>query len=109
MMKDYIAVRAECEQLIRESGLNATIVRPWYVLGPGHRWPYVLLPFYKLFERLPFTRETALRLGLVTLEQLILALVEAVESPVHGTRIVGVPEIRSAGLNLTRDLNRKTA
>ena len=40
MMKAYIAVRAECEALIRESGLNATILRPWYVLGPGHRWPY---------------------------------------------------------------------
>ena len=39
MMKACIAVRAECETLIRESGLNATILRPWYVLGPGHRWP----------------------------------------------------------------------
>ena len=33
MMKSYIAVRAECETLIRESDLNATILRPWYVLG----------------------------------------------------------------------------
>jgi uncharacterized protein YbjT (DUF2867 family) len=106
--KDYIAVRAECEQMIRESPLNSTIIRPWYVLGPGHRWPYVLLPFYKLCEWLPFTRATALRLGLVTLDQLILAMVEAVESPVQGTRIVGVPEIRSAGLNLSRETGKNT-
>jgi hypothetical protein len=37
MMKDYIAVRAEGESLPRTTGLNATILRPWYVLGPGHR------------------------------------------------------------------------
>jgi uncharacterized protein YbjT (DUF2867 family) len=109
MMKDYIAVRSECEKLIQERHLNATILRPWYVLGPGHRWPYALLPFYKVCELLPFTRGGALRLGLVTLDQLILALVEAVESPVQGTRIVGVPEIRSSGLSLSREAVRKSA
>jgi uncharacterized protein YbjT (DUF2867 family) len=109
MMKDYIAVRAECEHMIQERRLNATILRPWYVLGPGHRWPYALLPFYKICEWLPFTRAGALRLGLVTLDQLIVALVEAVESPTQGTRVVGVPEIRAAGLNLTRAVTRKTA
>jgi uncharacterized protein YbjT (DUF2867 family) len=109
MMKAYIAVRSECEQLIQESRLNATILRPWYVLGPGHHWPYALLPFYKICEWLPFTRAGALRLGLVTLDQLILALVEAVESPTQGTRVVSVPEIRSAGLSLTRGIVRQTA
>ena len=109
LMKDYIAVRAECEQTIQDRHLNSTILRPWYVLGPGHRWPYALLPFYKACEWLPFTRAGALRLGLVTLEQLILALVEAVESPVQGTRIVGVPEIRSTGLKLSREVTRKSA
>jgi uncharacterized protein YbjT (DUF2867 family) len=108
-MKDYVAVRAECEQMIQKRRLNSTILRPWYVLGPGHRWPYALLPFYKMCEWLPFTRPAALRLGLVTLDQLILALVEAVESPVQGLRIVGVPEIRSAGLNLSHKVTRKSA
>jgi uncharacterized protein YbjT (DUF2867 family) len=107
--RDYIAVRSECEQMIQDRHLNSTILRPWYVLGPGRRWPYALLPFYKLCEWLPFTRAAALRLGLVTLEQLILALVQAVESPVEGTRIAGVPEIRAAGLNLSREVTRKSA
>ena len=44
MMKAYIEVRSQCEAMIRQSGMNATILRPWYVLGPGHRWPYLLLP-----------------------------------------------------------------
>ena len=51
----------------------------------------------------------ALRPGLVTLDQLVLALVEAVESPVQGARIVGVPEIRCAGLQLSSAAVRKTA
>ncbi len=94
MMKDYIAVRAECEAMIRESGIAATFLRPWYVLGPGHRWPYVLIPFYWLCEKLPATREGALRLGLVTLRQMLGALVWAVENPANGIRILDVPKIR---------------
>jgi uncharacterized protein YbjT (DUF2867 family) len=94
-MKAYIAVRQECEQIISESGLNATILRPWYVLGSGHRWPYLLLPMYWLMERIPSTRESALRLGLVTLPQMLNALVFAVENPTQGTRVVDVPAIRA--------------
>jgi len=109
MMKAYIAVRAECEQMIRDRHLNATVFRPWYVMGPGHRWPYALLPFYKLFEWLPFTRAGAQRLGLVTLQQMVLALVEAVESPARGIRVLGVPEIRAAHLNAALEQVRKSA
>jgi uncharacterized protein YbjT (DUF2867 family) len=96
MMHDYIAVRSECEAAIETAGLNATILRPWYVLGPGHRWPYLLLPVYRVAELLPPTREGAQRLGLVTLEQMTNALTMAVENPVQGIRVVTVPEIRAA-------------
>jgi uncharacterized protein YbjT (DUF2867 family) len=94
MMKAYIEVRSEGERLIRESGLRATILRPWYVLGPDHRWPYLLVPAYKMLERLPSTRESAQRLGLVTLQQMINALLRAVENSSDNHHIVEVPEIR---------------
>jgi len=94
VMQTYWQTRVECEAIIRASGLNATILRPWYVLGPGHRWPYVLAPMYWLFERLPATRATAQRLGLVTLQQMLNALVNAVENPAPGFRIVEVKQIR---------------
>ena len=97
VMKAYIEVRSQCEAMIRGSGMNATILRPWYVLGPGHRWPYLLLPAYKLMEMLPSTREGATRLGLVTREQMVAALIDAVEAPARGVRIVEVLEIRAAG------------
>ncbi len=96
VMKAYVAVRIECEALIRERGLHATILRPWYVLGPGHQWPCIFLPMYKLMELLPFTREGAQRLGLVTLEEMVFALVHAVESAHAGLREMDVPQIRAA-------------
>lgn len=96
VMKAYQAARAEGEQMIRASGLAATILRPWYVLGPGHRWPYALVPMYWFFERIPATRETARRLGLVTLEEMVAALVRSVESPADGIRVLDVPLIKSA-------------
>ena len=86
----------ECEALIQQCGLNATILRPWYVLGPGHRWPYALIPFYWVMSKLPATRDDAQRLGLVTLDEMVAAIVEAIESPVPGVSIRGVPEIRAA-------------
>ena len=93
-MKAYIEVRRECEQIITESGMNATVLRPWYVLGPGHRWPYALKPMYWLMELFPPTRESAQRLGLVTLQQILQALVHCAENPPAECRILGVPEIR---------------
>ena len=98
VMKAYVQARAEGEMLIRQSGLNATILRPWYVLGPGHWWPAVLLPFYWVLSALPATRESARRLGLVTLAQMTRTLVGAIEAPARGIRILGVPEIRRGKL-----------
>lgn len=94
VMKAYIAVRREGEELIRAQGLTATFLRPWYVLGPGHRWPMMLLPVYALLRLLPPTRASAERLGFVSLAQMVAALVRAVEQPPEKIRIVEVPEIR---------------
>jgi len=94
IMRAYVAARARAEALIRESGLSATLLRPWYVLGPGRWWPILLLPGYWVGELLPATRDTARRLGLVTLRQMLAALVHAVEQPAAGLRVLDVPHIR---------------
>jgi uncharacterized protein YbjT (DUF2867 family) len=97
VMKAYIRVRSECERIIADSGIPATILRPWYVLGPGHRWPVALKPFYWLSKQFAATREGALRLGLVTREEMVRALVCAAEHPVDGRRILEVLDIRRTG------------
>ena len=94
IMKTYAAIRVEGEAVVRATGMNATFLRPWYVLGPGHRWPYLLAPMYWIFERLPGTRDAARRIGLVTLPQMVRALLRAVENPARGLRVVEVPDIR---------------
>jgi len=94
-MKAYIAVRTECEALVQSCGLARTLIRPWYVLGPGHRWPYLLLPFYWLCEMLPPTRAGAQRLGLVKLDEILCALVWAVENPPLQLQVIDVPRIRA--------------
>ena len=94
VMKAYIRVRMECEAIIRSSGIPATILRPWYVLGPGHRWPAALIPLYKLAEWIPATRDSALRLGLVSIDQMTAALLWAVENPPQHERVMDVPAIR---------------
>jgi uncharacterized protein YbjT (DUF2867 family) len=94
LMQAYIQPRVEIEEAIHSNGLNATILRPWYVLGPGHRWPYLILPGYWIMGLIPSKREAVQRLGLVTLKQMIAALVGAVENPAQGIKIVEVPDIR---------------
>ncbi len=101
VMRAYVDTRVQGEAAIAGTGLAATVLRPWYVLGPGHRWPALLKPLYWLAECLPATRETARRMGLVTLAQMVSALVDAVEHPpaAGATRIVDVPGIRAARLS----------
>jgi hypothetical protein len=47
-------------------------------------------------ERIPSTRDAALRLGLVTLDQMLNALAASIETPAESLRILEVPNIREA-------------
>jgi uncharacterized protein YbjT (DUF2867 family) len=98
IMRAYVRIRAECEAAIGVAGLVATILRPWYVIGPGHTWPLVVRPAYRIFEMIPAMREPAIRLGLVTLDQMVAAMVEAIENPPKRTRILETREIRASSL-----------
>lgn len=100
VMRAYVAVRAEGEARLRvcvEAGTleSAVFLRPWYVLGPGHRWAYALLPLYKLLEAIPATREGARRNGMVTLDRMLAALMRSVAASRPGSQILEVPAIRS--------------
>ena len=98
VMREYVDVRAEGERLVRDTGLAATFLRPWYVIGPGHLWPIPLIPLYWIAALVPAWRDGARRLGVVTLSQMIITLVRAVENPpaTGAVRTVEVPEIRGS-------------
>jgi uncharacterized protein YbjT (DUF2867 family) len=93
-MRAYVDVRARGEAMLRESGLPHTVLRPWYVLGPGHRWAYALIPFYWYWNARAATRETAQRLGLLRLDQMLAALTWAVETASDENRVLEVPALR---------------
>jgi uncharacterized protein YbjT (DUF2867 family) len=95
VMKDYIEARNTGEEKVRETGLPASILRPWYVLGPGHRWPLFLLPFYGVAWLFPGSRASARRLGLIRRPTMIRALVRAVESERPGVEVLDVPALRA--------------
>lgn len=95
IMHHYQQVRAQGEAFVRKSGLRHTIIRPWYVLGPGHWWPLLLWPMYKVLEWLPATRRKARALGLVSLRQMLNVLLLAVEQPEKLPEVLEVPDIRT--------------
>ena len=98
VMRDYVRVRMECERLIAATGIPTTVVRPWYVIGPGHWWPLAVLPAYCLWER-TFSWQRGFRaLDLVTIRQLVETLAWAVLHPPRGQRILSVEAIRNGGL-----------
>ena len=97
VMRAYVDVRRRVEAEIVASKIPHTIVRPWYVLGPGHRWPYALIPVYWLLRAIPSTRDGATRLGLVTLGQMLETLIWSVETAGDDSRTLNVVDIRRIG------------
>jgi uncharacterized protein YbjT (DUF2867 family) len=95
-MQAYVAVRAEGEALLRASGMRATFVRPWYVLGPGHRWVYAILPLYWIWMLWPKSRQTARRLYPVKLANVVRAIADAVDRPAESVRLIEADELRRA-------------
>jgi len=108
VMREYQAVRAEGERLIRETGMRATFVRPWYVLGPGRRWPLLLVPMYALARLVPSTRDGADRLALVTVDQMTQALAWAVENAPEDVQALEPPHIKR-GFRETPMVKRQAA
>lgn len=94
VMKEYIDVRKQGEEMITNSGMNAAFIKPWYVLGPGHYWPYLILPAYWIFMLIPGLGSTARSLYPVKLENVLRAIVHSVENPANGISKYTTKELR---------------
>jgi|SRR6185503_5425577 len=91
MMADYQEARRQGEQLLTASGLPATFVRPWYVIGPGHYWPLLFYPFFKVLEVIPATAAAARALAVVPLSKMLLTLKQVILGPPPNT--IGIIEV----------------
>lgn len=94
IMAAYQSVRKQGEEYCMSKNLNCTFIRPWYVLGPGHWWPVLLLPFYGIAMLVPSWNKKAKAMGLVTISQMINTLVKAVEANPDKKRIIEIEEIK---------------
>lgn len=98
IMQAYQSCRAEAEAAISATGIPATFIRPWYVIGPGHYWPLLIQPLLTLLELFPATSVKAKAFRVVYLKQLLNMLIHAVENtPAQGVRICEIDEIRKHG------------
>ena len=95
IMHDYQQCRARCEKLLDKSLLKASIIRPWYVVGPGHYWPLLFLPLFELLEIIPATSDKAKALRLVYLPQMLATLHYAVNHPPQSRQVFEVADIRN--------------
>jgi uncharacterized protein YbjT (DUF2867 family) len=101
IMADYQEARKQGEKIILAAGLTSTFVRPWYVVGPGHYWPLMFQPVFKLLELIPKTSVKAKSLALVSLKQMLLTLRNVVaDPPKEINNIVEIQDIKKAK-NLT--------
>jgi uncharacterized protein YbjT (DUF2867 family) len=96
LMQAYRQVRKEGEDYCISKGLNCTFIRPWYVLGPGHWWPLLLLPFYALANIVPSWKQKAAGMALATLPQMLAALVSAIEAAPQRQTIIEIAAIKKA-------------
>ncbi len=81
IMDAYQSARALAENYFKETNIPLSIIRPWYVLGPGRWWPSLLLPIYGLLELIPFTRKKATAFTPVLLEPFIDTIHFAIDNP----------------------------
>lgn len=75
IMKDFQEAKIKGEEYIISLNLLHVFIRPWYVLGPGHWWPYLLFPLFKLLEIIPATAKKAKAFGFVNIKQMVRSLV----------------------------------
>jgi nucleoside-diphosphate-sugar epimerase len=94
LMQAYQQVRRQGEAYCISKQLNCTFIRPWYVLGPGHWWPVLLLPVYALANMVPAWKRKAAGMALVTLPQMLATLVSAVEAEPQPQSVIEIPAIK---------------
>jgi uncharacterized protein YbjT (DUF2867 family) len=95
IMAAHQSVRKEGEEYGKSKKLNCSFIRPWYVMGPGHYWPVLLLPVYGLAELVPAWRKRARGMAPVTIHQVLRTLIKVVEADPVPLRIIEIREIRS--------------
>ena len=99
IMKAYQLSRAIAEGHLAQSGLTSQRASGRGTCSaPATAGRSCSKPFYWIAERRASSRAAALRLGLVTIDQMVATLALVVAAPPRTSRILTVPDIRRASL-----------
>lgn len=98
VMKEYRDVRKEAEAYLLSKHLTCTFIRPWYVIGPGHFWPLVLLPFYGVAKFIPSLKKKTEGMAFITINQLLHTFMKAIDSPPQKLRVFEIKHIKHDSL-----------
>ncbi len=91
----YVRCKRKVEKLTKESGLDWTIFRPSFILGPGQEWPVLLTPILWALGHLPGHFGMKIRLAQnIRLEALTKAFVVAFQDHSNIGKTLDVTHIR---------------
>lgn len=91
----YVRCKRKIETLVKEAGLDWTIFRPSFIIGPGQEWPVIMTPFLWAFGHIPGYIGAKIRLAQnIRLEVLAKAFVMAFEDDSTIGKSLDVPDIR---------------
>jgi uncharacterized protein YbjT (DUF2867 family) len=81
------------EKILQESGINLTLIRPWYVLGPTRTWPQMFNGLYNLAERFPNALAKIRKFRLTSLDQMIDTLQKSISASPVKLRIYEIEDM----------------
>lgn len=92
----YVRSKAKAEAAITSAGLDWTIWRPSFIIGPGQQWPLVMTPFLWLLGRFPgHTGDVARRAGNISRKALAASFCKALADDTTIGEVLDVPKIRA--------------
>lgn len=98
VMKEYRDARKQGEAYALSKHLVCTFIRPWYVVGPGHYWPLLLVPFYGVAQLVPQWKQKTAGKELIGIKLLLSTFLKAIEAPPQKQRVFEISHMKKGSL-----------
>lgn len=93
---EYVRTKLKAEYAIRDAGLDWTIFRPAFIVGPGQQWPILMGPFLWLLGLMPGNVGiTAKKAGNISRRDLARAFIMCLDKEEAIGKILEVPDMKS--------------
>jgi uncharacterized protein YbjT (DUF2867 family) len=93
VMFTYQANKKRAEAALNASGLQVSLLRPWYVVGEGRTWVSIFDGLYNLAEKYPKTLAKIRKFRLVSHQQVLETLIHAIKSEPKKLTIYEIEDI----------------